>query len=109
MGVRLMRHSTGYTLGTMKPGMIHTGLFPQTLLDEFGGLVKQLVDDDDRLQSLQRVAQNGKQLYLKTRPAPSKEGAYLAKRIQKNDTIVNIHPLICGEDPEKCDLDFVEK
>merc|ERR1712048_1417233 len=31
--VRLMRHSTGYTLGTMKPGMIHTGLFPQTLLE----------------------------------------------------------------------------
>jgi hypothetical protein len=89
--------------------MVHTGLIPQDVLDEENDFVKRCLADDDALQTIWRISENGMKQYRRTRTEASKDGVKLAKHINKINQIRHIHPLIIGCDPSRCNHDLIEK
>lgn len=98
-----------YTLSSMTPDMMHTGLLPQDALDEENDYVKRLLQEDDNIATLYRIAENGYQQYKRTRSEASRQGVKAAKLILKNDVIQTIHPLIKGCDPHHCSKEVLAK
>ena len=98
-----------YTLSTMKPSMVHTGIFPQDVLAEEIDSLESRMAEDDELTMLWRVCTNGMKQYRRTRNEATRAGIKEAKRIAKHDLIRTIHPLIAGEDPQHCSVDVVRK
>lgn len=98
-----------YTLENMTPQLIHTGLIPQDVLDEENEYLKRSMNDDDSLQILFRISENGMKQYRRTRTEASREGVKIAKRLTKAESIRTLHPLIVGCDPSRCSLGVVEK
>ena len=100
---------TSYTLATMTPDLVHTGLLPQDVLDEENEFFKRSLTDDDNLMMLWRISENGMKQYKRTRSEASRQGVKLAKSLTKANTIRSLHPLIVGEDPKRCNSMVVEK
>jgi ATP-dependent RNA helicase DDX54/DBP10 len=98
-----------YTLATMLPSMIHTGLFPQDVLDEENEYFKSALGDDDSLAMYYRISENAMQQFRRTRSEATKDGVKGAKKLTKGAVIKAIHPLIAGEDPERCSKSVVAK
>ena len=98
-----------YTLQTMHPSLVHTGLFPQDVLDTENELVRKLLAEHSNLRDLMRVSENAMKQYHRTRAEASHTGVKLAKKIIKSCSIRHIHPLICGEDPEHSDENVLKK
>lgn len=98
-----------YTLETMTPANVHTGLFPQDVIDEDNDFIKRCLTEDDNLAMLWRIAENGMKQYRRTRTEASKEGVKAAKSISKGGAIKTIHPLIMGCDPKHCSQHVIEK
>ena len=109
MVVPVSKHSKGYTMMEMQPHHIHTGLFPQDVIDEENDFLKRKVQDDIGLAAYARIADNGLLQYRRTRMEASVKGVSTAKKLTKSNAIVSIHPLISGEDPERCSAEMVEK
>ena len=107
--VALSAHSEGYTLGEMTPDMIHAGPLPQLVLDQENEFVEQSNNDNEHIQMAAKIADNGMKAYRRTRSEASHHGVTLAKKLIKGDRLVNIHPLISGEDPERCNKDIIEQ
>jgi ATP-dependent RNA helicase DDX54/DBP10 len=104
-----VREIEPYTLKTMTPSMVHTGLFPQDALDEQNDYLKTVLSNDDGLAMLYRISENAMQQYRRTRSEATKEGVKRAKKIAKEGIIKDIHPLIVGEDPARCSKAAIEK
>ena len=102
-------HQESYTLKTMQPSMVHTGIFPQDVIHEEADSFERLMKDRDELQILWRVCNNGMKQYRRTRAEASRHGIKLAKAAVKNNVIKYIHPLIAGEDPNRCTVTVIEK
>lgn len=98
-----------YTLDTMTPTDIHTGIFPQDVLDEENDFVKRALKDDDDLSMMLKISENGMKQYKRTRTEATKEGLKLAKEAVKKNLVRVIHPLIVGSDPKRCNPLAVEK
>jgi ATP-dependent RNA helicase DDX54/DBP10 len=98
-----------YNLSTMTPDMFHTGLIPQDAIDEENDFVKRLLEEDDALATLYRIAENGFKQYKRTRSDASHEGAKDAKKVIKSDFLQTIHPLIKGCDPKRCSKETLMK
>ena len=98
-----------YTLETMHPHFIHTGMLPQDVLDEENDFLKRVTQDDDNLQTLAKISENGMKQYRRTRSEASREGVQIAKKIAKENLVRAIHPLIAGCDPQRCCKQVVEK
>ena len=98
-----------YTLETMQPQFVHTGMLPQDVLDEENDFLKRMLADDDNLQTLVKISDNGMKQYRRTRSEASREGVQIAKKIAKENTVRAIHPLIAGCDPQRCCQQVVEK
>jgi ATP-dependent RNA helicase DDX54/DBP10 len=100
---------TSYTLASMTPDLVQTGLLPQDVLDEENEFFKRSLTDDDNLMMLWRISENGMKQYKRTRSEASRQGVKLAKSLTKANTIRSLHPLIVGEDPKRCNSMVVEK
>ena len=98
--------SKGYTLSTMTPSMIHTGLFPQDMLDRENDYLKNSLQEEDQLRIMWRICENGMKQYRRTRQEASHTGVKSAKALVKLNKVKKLHPLIIGMDPEQC-TDFV--
>jgi ATP-dependent RNA helicase DDX54/DBP10 len=98
-----------YTLATMQPSMVHTGIFPQDVIHEEADSFDRLMKDTDELQILWRISNNGMKQYRRTRAEASRHGIKLTKAAVKNNVIKYIHPLIAGEDPTRCSKSVIEK
>ena len=98
-----------YTLETMTPSMVHAGVMPQDVLDSENDYVKRCYNEDDALNTMFRISENGMKQYRRTRTEASRGGVKTAKAIVKNNLIRAIHPLIAGCDPRSCSADVVEK
>lgn len=107
--VTLSSHTKGYTLNEMTPDMIHTGLLPQDILDREIEFIAKSIKEDDLLKNLFKVSENAMKQYRRTRTEASHRGISMAKKIIQGNAIVNIHPVIAGEDPKQCSSDIVEK
>jgi ATP-dependent RNA helicase DDX54/DBP10 len=108
-GVSSSIEMNGYTLQTMTPKMVHTGLLPQDAIDQENDFLKRSLADNDQLQILLRISENGMMQYRKTRSEASRTGIKLAKASIKEDKISSIHPLIIGCDPDKCNENVIAK
>lgn len=98
-----------YTLENMQPSFIHTGTLPQDVLDEENDFLKRALADDDNLQTLARIGDNGMKQYRRTRSEASREGVSTAKKLSKANSVRSIHPLIAGMDPKRCTQQIVDK
>lgn len=98
-----------YTLETMTPAQVHAGVLPQDVLDSENDYVKRCFNEDDSLNTMFRISENGMKQYRRTRTEASRGGVKTAKAILKNNLIRAIHPLIVGCDPRSCSDDVVEK
>eukprot|EP01034_Spumella_vulgaris_P022841 gene22841-29015_t len=98
-----------YNLETMTPAMVHTGLFPQDVIDEDNDFIKRALAEDDHLAMMWRISENGMMQYRRTRTEASREGVKAAKAVTKANAIRTIHPLIVGCDPKHCNQDVIEK
>jgi ATP-dependent RNA helicase DDX54/DBP10 len=98
-----------YDLTSMTPQMFHTGLIPQDAIDEENEFVKQMLQDDDTLATLYRIAENGLKQYKRTRSEASHDGVRDAKKVVKSELVQTIHPLIKGCDPNRCSKEVVAK
>lgn len=98
-----------YTLEEMTPAQVHAGVLPQDVLDSENDYVKRCYNDDDSLNTMFRISENGMKQYRRTRTEASRGGVKTAKAILKNNLIRAIHPLIVGCDPKSCSVDVVEK
>jgi len=98
-----------YTLESMQPRFIHTGLIPQDVLDEENDFLKRTLAGDDHLTTLARIGDNGMKQYRRTRAEASREGVGAAKKLAKANAIRSIHPLIAGCDPSRCSQQVVDK
>ena len=91
-----------YTLHTMLPDWIHTGLLPQDVLDEENDFIKRALADCDNLQTMANIGDNAMKQYRRTRSEASRDGVSIAKKLSKANAIRSIHPLIAGCDPRRC-------
>ena len=107
--VALRAHTEGYTLSEMTPEMVHVGTLPQIVLDQENEFVKSVNKDDEAVQMASRIADNGMKAYRRTRAEATHHGVSLAKRLVKEDRLINIHPLISGEDPARCSKEIIEQ
>jgi ATP-dependent RNA helicase DDX54/DBP10 len=107
--VALSSHSDGYTLSEMTPEMIHVGALPQIVLDQENEYVKSVNKDDEAVLMASNIAENGMKAYRRTRTEATHHGVSLAKKLVKENRLVNIHPLISGEDPARCSKDIIEQ
>lgn len=101
--------SCAYSLTSMKPSMVHTGIFPQDVLAEEIDSLECLMAEDEELRMMWRVCVNGMKQYRRTRSESTRAGIKEAKRIAKHDLIRSIHPLIAGMDPDRCSANVVQK
>lgn len=106
---RVVSEQQTYTLATMQPSMVHTGIFPQDVIHEEADSFDRLMKDTDELQILWRISNNGMKQYRRTRAEASRHGIKLTKAAVKNNVIKYIHPLIAGEDPKRCSAIVIEK
>eukprot|EP00605_Chrysophyceae_sp_TOSAG23-4_P002350 GSChrysophyteH1.ASY1.ANO1.2598.1 assembled CDS len=102
-------NTQGYTLEEFLPEHIHTGVLPQDALDEENDFVQRVLNDDEQMLTMARIANNGMQQYRRTRNEATPKGVSGAKKLLKNHDIVAIHPLICGVDPGRCQEHLIEK
>lgn len=98
-----------YTLSTMTPSMIHTGIFPPDILAEEADSLNSMIAESMDLQILWRISENGMKQYRRTRPEATRTGIKIAKKISKTDGVKYIHPLIAGVDPKRCSQDVLDK
>lgn len=101
--------SPAYSLQTMTPSLIHTGLMPQDVLDEENEFLKKMLTEDDTLAGMWRICENAMKQYRRTRSEATREGVKVAKKLTKGALVRGIHPLIVGEDPQRCNQLAVEK
>jgi superfamily II DNA/RNA helicase len=101
--------ASAYSLTSMKPSMVHTGIFPQDVLAEEIDSLECLMAEDEELRMMWRVCVNGMKQYRRTRSESTRSGIKEAKRIAKHDLIRSIHPLIAGADPDRCSVNVVQK
>lgn len=101
--------AVSYTLEEMTPAMVHAGVLPQDVLDSENDYVKRCYQEDDELNTMFRISENGMKQYRRTRTEASRGGVKTAKLIIKDNLIKAIHPLIVGCDPRSCSSDVVEK
>lgn len=106
---REVSQQVSYTLATMQPSMVHTGIFPQDVIHEEADSFDRLMKDTEELQIMWRISNNGMKQYRRTRAEASRHGIKLTKAAVKNNVIKYIHPLIAGEDPTRCSRDVIEK
>ena len=99
----------GYKLEQMQPDFVHTGLFPQDVIDEENDFFKRILADDDSLLQLFKTSENGMMQYKRTRSEATREGVKKAKALVKDEVVKHIHPLIVGSDPDRCHAGVVEK
>ena len=99
----------GYKLQEMQPDFVHTGLFPQDVIDEENDFFKRILADDDALLQLFKTSENGMMQYKRTRTEATREGVKKAKTLIKGEVVKHIHPLIIGSDPARCHAGVVEK
>jgi ATP-dependent RNA helicase DDX54/DBP10 len=102
-------HQEAYTLATMQPSMVHTGIFPQDVIHEEADSFDRLMKDTEELRILWRISCNGMKQYRRTRAEASRHGIKLTKAAVKNNVIKYIHPLIAGEDSTRCSSIVIEK
>jgi hypothetical protein len=93
---------TSYTLATMTPQQVHTGLIPQHKLNEENDFVKQLYHEHDHIASIFRISNNGYQQYKRTRSAASFVNLKKCKQLVKQNLLQTIHPLLHGLHPQQC-------
>lgn len=98
-----------YTLSTMTPSMIHTGIFPPDILAEEADSLDSMIAESMELQILWRISENGMKQYRRTRPEATRTGIKIAKKISKTNGVKYIHPLIAGVDPKRCSQDVLDK
>lgn len=98
-----------YDLKTMTPEMVHSGVIPQDVIDVEQDFLNRCVADEDTLQILLKVCDNGMKQYKRTRTEASRNGIKVSKQLTKNGTLQAIHPLIAGCDPDHCQFNIVEK
>ncbi|XP_025624802.1 putative DEAD-box ATP-dependent RNA helicase 29 isoform X1 [Arachis hypogaea] len=65
------------------------GRFPQTVLDLVSDRVREIIDTNAELESLQRTCNNAFRLYMKTKPLPSKESIRRVKDLPRE----GLHPM----------------
>ncbi|MED6198651.1 putative DEAD-box ATP-dependent RNA helicase 29 [Stylosanthes scabra] len=65
------------------------GRFPQTVLDLVSDRVREILDTNAELESLQRTCNNAFRLYMKTKPLPSKESIRRVKDLPRE----GLHPM----------------
>ncbi|XLR18921.1 hypothetical protein S83_046833 [Arachis hypogaea] len=65
------------------------GRFPQTVLDLVSDRVREIIDTNAELESLQRTCINAFRLYMKTKRLPSKESIRRVKDLPRE----NLHPM----------------
>lgn len=65
------------------------GRLPQTIVDLVSDRVREILDSNSELISLQKSCKNAFQLYSKTKPAPSKESSRRAKELPRE----GLHPI----------------
>ena len=100
---------------------------PPDVVAEEGDFLKRLLSEDDHLNTLWRISENGMKQYRRTRTEATRTGVKLvidelilfyfvtalffaqAKKVIKENVIRSIHPLIIGMDPEKCSALVFEK
>lgn len=102
-------HSRGYTLEEFVPEFVHTGILPQDVLNDENDYLRRLLGDEEEFRTMARIADNGMMQYRRTRSSASDKGVSAAKALVKSNSIVAIHPLICGVDPDHCNEQLVEK
>lgn len=107
--VPLSSHTQGYTLSDMTPDMVHVGALPQIVLDQENEFVKRTNREDEAVQMASQIADNGMKAYRRTRSEASHHGVSLSKKLIKEERLVNIHPLIAGEDPDRCSKNIIEQ
>lgn len=98
-----------YELSSMQPSMIHTGLFPQDALDQETEYIKMALADDTQLAADYKTSTNAMKQYRRTRTEASKLAVKKAREAVKTDSLVHIHPLIMGADPNSCSSSVQEK
>ena len=98
-----------YTLQTMLPDWIHTGVLPQDVLDEENDFIKRALADCDNLQTMANIGDNAMKQYRRTRSEASRDGVSIAKKLSKANAIRSIHPLIAGCDPRRCTQSVSDK
>lgn len=99
-----------YTLETMTPKNVHTGGVPQDVLDEENEYLRQLFRQENTLLKLFDTSENGMMQYKRTRPEASKDGVKAVKEILKKEGMqTQLHPLLVGMDPTRCNQSVVEK
>jgi ATP-dependent RNA helicase DDX54/DBP10 len=101
--------SSTYTLSTMTPSMIHTGIFPPDILAEEADSLNAMIAESMELQILWRISENGMKQYRRTRPAATRTGIKITKKVSKLDSVKYIHPLIAGIDPKRCSQEALDK
>ena len=67
----------GYDLSTMDPSMIHSGVFPQDVLDEENDYLKTAFHENDQLKIMWNVCENGMMQYKRTRPEATRFLKYI--------------------------------
>ena len=98
-----------YTLVTMTPEMIHTGLIMQDALDSENEYVKTTIENDLLLMNQYRVCENAMKQYHRTRTEATPAGIKAARNLVKKGLITTIHPLIAGCDSSRCHAGVLEK
>lgn len=98
-----------YTLTTMTPDMVHTGLLVQDAMDAENEYVKSVVEGDLQLSNQYRVCENAMKQYHRTRSEASREGIKAARDLVKRNLITSIHPLVAGCDATHCHNGVIEK
>eukprot|EP00602_Paraphysomonas_sp_CaronLab_P001583 CAMPEP_0185030076 /NCGR_PEP_ID=MMETSP1103-20130426/16815_1 /TAXON_ID=36769 /ORGANISM="Paraphysomonas bandaiensis, Strain Caron Lab Isolate" /LENGTH=762 /DNA_ID=CAMNT_0027565051 /DNA_START=427 /DNA_END=2715 /DNA_ORIENTATION=+ len=101
--------SVAYTLSSMRPSMVHTGIFPQDVIAEEMDSAGRLMTESEELQILWRICENGMKQYRRTRTEATRSGIKIAKTLAKQDVIRTIHPLIAGMDPDRCSSNVLQK
>jgi ATP-dependent RNA helicase DDX54/DBP10 len=101
--------SSTYNLNSMTPAMIHTGIFPPDILGEEADSLNAMIAESMELQILWRISENGMKQYRRTRPAATRTGIKITKKVSKLDSVKYIHPLIAGIDPKRCSQEALDK
>ena len=93
----------------MTPKDTHFGLLSQDALDEENEYFRQALADDYALLKLFQTSENGMIQFKKTRPEATKEGVKGARKLSKEEAVRQIHPLLLGVDPGRCNPLLSEK
>ena len=79
------------------------------MLDQENEFVESVNKDNEAIQIAAKIIDNGMKAYRRTSAPKHLIIMASAKKLIKDDRLVNIHPLISGEDPERCNKDIIEQ